>query len=223
MEETSIDRLVRSRRRSVSIEVMPDSSLVVRAPYGMGAREIEQFVRTKKRWIESKQEMMRKARENAADGKFREGGSVMFMGRKLAVTGADGLGAPEIHGDTLRVPAKMLPDEGRHAEKWLRKQAAEVIRERAMLLGWHTGLKFDSIRITGARTRWGSCHGDKLNFTYRLVMAPLEVIDYVVVHELVHIEIKNHSKTFWKRVEKIMPGYKRRRRWLRENGGALEG
>ena len=87
---------------------------------------------------------------------------------------------------------------------------------------WVNG-KAARIRITGARTRWGSCAGERLNFTYRLAMAPLEVIDYVIVHELVHIEVKNHSKTFWKRVEKIMPGYKRRRRWLKENGYSLDG
>ncbi|MBK7452806.1 MAG: M48 family metallopeptidase [Anaerolineales bacterium] len=78
------------------------------------------------------------------------------------------------------------------------------------------------MKISSARTRWGSCSPDgTLNFTWRLVMAPLEVIDYVVIHELAHLRVKNHSSKFWDVVKAIDPQYKEKRKWLRENGGKL--
>ena len=78
------------------------------------------------------------------------------------------------------------------------------------------------VRINSAKTRWGSCGpGGVLNFTWRLVMAPLDVIDYVVVHELSHLRVKDHSSKFWKVVESISPEYKKHRKWLRENGEKL--
>jgi predicted metal-dependent hydrolase len=90
------------------------------------------------------------------------------------------------------------------------------------LLAETHGFKYQRIRISSARTRWGSCSSQgSLSFTYRLVMAPLEVVDYVAAHELVHTQIRNHSKTFWRRVGQVMPDYKARQVWLRKNGQAL--
>ncbi len=86
----------------------------------------------------------------------------------------------------------------------------------------HYGYPLPQCRISSARTRWGSCSpAGTLSFTWRLVMAPLEVIDYVVVHELVHLRVKNHSKAFWAAVGEIMPGYKRCVAWLRKQGQFL--
>jgi len=76
-----------------------------------------------------------------------------------------------------------------------------------------------SVRITSAKTRWGSCSGkNNLNFTYRLSMAPLSAVEYVVVHELMHTRIKNHSPQFWHAVEAVLPHWKKERVWLRKNG-----
>jgi predicted metal-dependent hydrolase len=84
------------------------------------------------------------------------------------------------------------------------------------------GLRYEKIRITSAQTRWGSCSPKgTLSFTWRLVMAPLEVIDYVVIHELAHLRVKNHSKTFWAEVESMLPDYTRHVAWLRKNGKFL--
>jgi hypothetical protein len=84
------------------------------------------------------------------------------------------------------------------------------------------GLVYASLRITSARRRWGSC-GPKgtLNFSWRLVMAPPPVIDYVIVHELAHLEIRNHSRLFWERVARWSPDYKQQQAWLKANGRLL--
>ncbi len=107
-------------------------------------------------------------------------------------------------------------------EKWYRKQAAQVIKPRTAILAEQNGFTVSIIRINGAKTRWGSC-GPKgsLNFPYRLVMAPEDVIDYVIIHELVHLRTRNHSKSYWDTVRGIMPDYKSRLNWLQENGHRL--
>lgn len=107
---------------------------------------------------------------------------------------------------------------------WYRKQAREILTQRMEHFCKLSGWSFTSMSINSARTRWGSC-GPKnsINFSWRLVMAPMHVVDYVVVHELTHTVVKNHSRKFWEAVAGVMPDYKERRKWLRENEGRMEG
>jgi hypothetical protein len=85
------------------------------------------------------------------------------------------------------------------------------------------GFQFQRLAVNGARTRWGSCGiRGSLNFTWRLIMAPEPVIDYVIVHELAHLRVRNHSSQFWDLLEKLMPEYRQARAWLKQNGHLLE-
>ena len=108
-------------------------------------------------------------------------------------------------------------------EAWYKKQARAVITERVDFYAAKYGFEVEKIRISSARTRWGSCSAKKtLSFTWRIVMAPPEVIDYLVVHELCHLRELNHSRSYWSLVESIMPGYRSARKWLKVNGGKLK-
>lgn len=103
-----------------------------------------------------------------------------------------------------------------------KKMVKEKITERVQWYSELTGIKYSKIKINKAKTRWGSCSSKgSLNFNYRLYFAPLEILDYVVVHELSHIREMNHSKKFWNRVELVIPDYKKRRKWLRTEGKKL--
>jgi hypothetical protein len=107
-------------------------------------------------------------------------------------------------------------------ERWYRGQARQILHKRVNFYACQYDLQYKKIGITSARTRWGSCSATgSLNFSWRLIMAPLEVVDYVVVHELVHTVFHNHAKRFWKKVEMIMPNHKEHRTWLRKNGQQL--
>ena len=98
---------------------------------------------------------------------------------------------------------------------WYRERASEFLDARVRHYTGLTGAHFTKIGITDTRTRWGSCSSKGiLNFSWRLVMAPREVVDYVVVHEVVHIEEMNHSKRFWRKVEALAPEFRRAKRWL---------
>lgn len=104
----------------------------------------------------------------------------------------------------------------------LADRALKIIPERAAFYAEKMGVTYGRITIRKQKTRWGSCSGEgNLNFNCLLMLAPPEVLDYVVVHELCHRREMNHSPAFWGEVEKVLPGYKEQRKWLRENGSRL--
>jgi hypothetical protein len=109
-----------------------------------------------------------------------------------------------------------------YLESWYKQQARKIIVERVHLYSELSGLKFNSISLMSATTRWGSCSSQRnLNFNWKLIMAPLEVIDYVVSHELAHLAELNHSRDFWERVRKMFPIYRQYRTWLKRHGHTL--
>ncbi len=117
---------------------------------------------------------------------------------------------------------KNLPKARKIFTDWYKSQARIVISRRAAFLAREYGFAYTKIRISSARTRWGSCSSNgTLSFTWRLVMAPPEIVDYVVLHELVHTKVKNHSKTFWHKLEEVLPKYKSHIGWLKKNGKYL--
>ncbi|MBU0574542.1 MAG: M48 family metallopeptidase [Candidatus Margulisbacteria bacterium] len=100
--------------------------------------------------------------------------------------------------------------------KWFRNDAREMITERLERYSRQTGIRYNKVKITSAQSRWGSCTSrGNLNFSWRVMTLPLEVVDYVVVHELMHIVEMNHSKRFWSKVAGVLPDYKERRKRLR--------
>jgi predicted metal-dependent hydrolase len=106
---------------------------------------------------------------------------------------------------------------------WYRKQTRKLVNGLIAQYSKSHGFKITGVRITSARTRWGSCSAkNSLNFTYRLCMAPLAAVEYVVVHELVHTRVKNHSHKFWAGVAEILPGWKQQRAWLNTHGRKLD-
>lgn len=106
--------------------------------------------------------------------------------------------------------------------KWVREYARQIITKRTKELATLGNFKFNKITIREQSTRWGSCSSEKnLNFNWKLILAPPEILDYVIVHELSHTVEMNHSKSFWKVVEGVMPNYIVYRNWLRKNGDQL--
>jgi predicted metal-dependent hydrolase len=113
-------------------------------------------------------------------------------------------------------------EAARHLEQWLRENSSEIIEERVMEYSRIIGVSYNNIRIKDTKSRWGSCSSKgNLNFSWRIIMAPPETMDYVIIHELCHLIHMNHSKEFWTAVEKHMPDYSKQKEWLRKNGMKL--
>lgn len=109
-------------------------------------------------------------------------------------------------------------------EKELRERAKSVLAQRTAYFARQIGVTYGRITVRDQKTRWGSCsQTGNLNFNFRLILAPSEVLDYVVVHELCHRRQMNHSAQFWQEVAQVLPDYRKRKAWLTENGWRLMG
>ena len=109
-------------------------------------------------------------------------------------------------------------------EKELRERAKSVLAQRTAYFARQIGVTYGRITVRDQKTRWGSCsQTGNLNFNFRLILAPSEVLDYVVVHELCHRRQMNQSTQFWQEVAQVLPDYRKRKAWLTENGWRLMG
>lgn len=216
-----IAQIIRTRRKTVALIIQRDGSLLVRAPIGFSDRMIMELVRKKEKWIRGKQEQARIARPTPK--LFAEGEEFLYLGRlyRLAIVERQ---RPALRlGEQFTLARAALPKARGAFKAWYARQAKQVITARAELLAARHGFAHTRIKITSARTRWGSCgRNGSLNFSWRLVMAPPDVIDYVVIHELVHIKVRNHSRVFWNQVAQILPDYQERKGWLKQHGSHLE-
>jgi len=217
MHEIPVEKIIRSRRRTIALEVTPAASLIVRAPLRVSVANIEEVIRQKSGWILRKQDEM-KRRLPAACHEYTEGELFLYLGRSYPLYIVEGEGMAIERSDKLYVSRRLTPHIRTQLKRWYMEEARRELQARCMWFSLQTGYIPAAIRITDARKRWGSCtHKGSINFSWRLVQAPPEIVDYVVVHELVHIGQPDHSKKFWARVRKIMPDYERRRKWLHEN------
>ena len=221
-QEIQIDQIIRSRRRTISLEINRDGSLIVRAPLLTRRGEIEALVKTKAPWIRKNKTLIKKQALEAPSKRFVAGEQFLYLGKSYPLVIVDYQESPLILKDQFYLAAAAQESGCQVFEKWYRQRASEEIINRVTCFAQNNGFDYSHVRITRAKTRWGSCSSKgSLNFTWRLVMAPIEVIDYVVVHELVHLRIRNHSKDYWQAVSKVMPDYQIRLGWLKENGHRL--
>lgn len=180
------------------------------------------MIREKQDWILRKIGEIR-ARPLPAVHEYREGEMFLFLGGAYPLTFTDD-GRPEIERlDRLYVPSSMTPVLRSSLKRWYMQEAQKIVQERCAYFSMVTGYLPASIGVTDARRRWGSCtSAGKINFSWRLVQAPLRILDYVVVHELVHLRQPDHSKKFWRKVAGILPDYHERRAWLFKNEQLLK-
>jgi hypothetical protein len=220
--EIKIDRIIRSRRRTIALIIEPDGRLIVRAPYLVSEREIKKLVRSKQGWIARKRKEAQSQSLIRSRRSFADGERFWYLGATYPLKIVDELNPPLVLSQKFYLSRSALPHVGETFKEWYREQTRVEVIRRVNRLSKQHNLKYRRIRITSARTRWGSCSSSgNLNFTWRLVMAPPKVIDYVVAHEMAHLRVPNHSKAFWKQVHRIMPDYYDHKKWLKENGSQL--
>lgn len=215
----------RKRRKTISLNISHNNEVIVHAPYFTPAREINNFVLEKQNWIDK----IIKRRDNEAclikEKEFVSGEKFYYLGESFELeTYFEPKEKPIIIFNNSRFHLN-APDDKEIKNKlfiaWYKKKALEHISGRVNFFCAGLNIRARGVRISCARQRWGSCSPDnKLAFSFRLMMMPPEIIDYVIVHELMHIREKSHSKHFWKLVEEAMPRYKIHRRRLRELGEA---
>jgi predicted metal-dependent hydrolase len=210
-----VRRSDRARRVRVTVDAVRGVEVVLprRAP----EREAAAAIRELGPWIERRVAELAGARAAVA----ARGDTVPYLGRTLALeTDSPGRIRVARRGDVLFVPSgqERLPA----LERWYRRAARAEIEPRVQRACAEAGTSYSRLTIRGQRTRWASCsRSGAMSFNWRLLLAPEPVLDYVIWHEVCHLEVMDHSKRFWRLVASRSPGYREQVRWLRVNGATL--
>ncbi len=216
-------KLVRSaRRKTLSIQIR-QGEVQVRAPLCMPTPEIENFVRQKTRWINK--HLQRQSLFQASTPVLETGATLMWFGQpmtltfKTAPTPAVETSSSEL---TIGLPLNNADMRKTVLEGWYNQQTLEYVKTRLPFYAERVQVEPRGIKVRFYKSRWGSCwrNGD-LQFNGILAMAPREVIDYVIVHELCHMRVFNHSPEYWRLVADVMPDYARLRDWLRQQNSLI--
>jgi predicted metal-dependent hydrolase len=216
-------RLVRSRRRTLALVVEADGRLTVRAPMKLPNSAIEEFLSQKADWVRKTQSKLKARAAQRPSHTFETGDSFLWLGESFPLTLVPAQ-RPALQFDGIRftLSQKAQVNAKAYFEAWYKKQARDYLQSRLKRFARPHHFSYRGLRITSARTRWGSCNSrNELAFAWRLLMAPPEIVDYVVVHELAHTVQHNHGPKFWNLVEDILPNYKVHIRWLKEHGNKL--
>lgn len=214
------DEIIRSNRKTLSLSIDFFGRLIVRAPKRCGAGRIFAFIQEKESWILRKKAQMQGAGISLPPENL-DGYSLLLLGKPCSITLTD--------EKFVRYEAEnhrlFLPQNNAKARlvNWLKDNAKRILVEVTKTTAERMGTSFKKVSVSSAKTRWGSCSADNsIRYTFRLLYAPKEVIEYVVIHELAHTKHKNHSAYFWSEVAKYCPAWKAHRAWLKRYGALME-
>jgi len=226
---TAIPYRIRRSERARSARILVDGEGVeVVVPQRFPLRDVEPFVEEKRAWIERTLQRMHAAREEYPAPLLEHGGWVHYLGERLELRVRVEPGRTRAHvarrAGRLHVAVGAPGREPlRDAlERWYRRRAREEVAPRLDVAVARAGTGYTRLQIRAQRTRWASCSSNgTMSFNHRLLLAPPEILDYVIEHEVTHLEVLDHSPRFWALLAARCPGWRAREAWLRRHGHAL--
>ena len=214
-----------SRRKKVTITVERDREVVVHAPDHATDEAIARIVESKRHWINNKIRHSQKytKRPHPPGKELVNGESALYLGQSYRIEVVDMQTETIRFDERFLIPASSTRQRKGAMRDWYIARAKERIVPRVVRQARELGVSFAQVRIVDNRYRWGSCTvRDNINLNWRLIKAPIFVIDYVIAHELAHLLEPNHTPRFWNIVKTQVPNMDRARDWLREHGQILE-
>jgi predicted metal-dependent hydrolase len=204
-----------ARARRVRVTVDGAGEVIVTLPKKAAERRAAEAVRELRPWIERRRKALLRAAEEVA----RAPGTLPYLGTDLRVVAERGRERVHRRGDTLLVPPG---DAGEAIERWYRRRARAEIASRLDAAVARAGTRYEGLTIRGQRTRWASCSSSGgMSFNWRLLLAPEAVLDYVIEHEVCHLEVMDHSPRFWALLASRSPDWREHADWLRRYGSTL--
>lgn len=213
-------KIVRSRRRrTCALIVGFDGTVTMRIPLSMPGPAAGKLALSRMDWIMRKRRLA--LEEEARRLKMSAG--VPYLGKIYKLSFLEGGNAGfSFHGFEFRLGGALRGSAFSLLGEWYRRRAELIIGARLGHYASRAGIRHAGFSLSNARRRWGACGGKgRLRFNWRLIMAPLFAVDYVVAHELAHLRRRDHSSRFWSEVSRIMPAYREGRAWLKANGRSL--
>ena len=210
------NQIIKSKRKSITLQIKNNGDFIVRAPIKINNKEIYKFIIEKKDWI------IKKRKEQISSAfvplTFNKDEKLYILGVPYPIVVTNNRKVI-ISDNVLFVPQTEAKEQ---IIKFLKKLSRSYLSKRVEEISKIFAFKYESISISSAKTCWGSCsHNNKLHFTYKLIMCPQEVIDYIILHELCHTKVKNHSSKFWDLVATYDPNYKIKEKWIKKNRGII--
>ena len=221
VQKTRDVKIIRTSRRSKSISLkIINGILEISCPYNTSEIFIKNLIEKKKVWINKNIERSRKIHQKIdqiSNGFISYKGSVLKLVYKKS-----NIERIVFEDNKLKIFYSVESRSKKLIIEWLKLQANNFLRERLMFLSKRISIEFNSLTIKSYTARWGSCNirGD-IFLNWKLIMLPESVIDYVLIHELAHISVPNHSKKFWELVKKKNPNYCKNQKWLKDNGSSF--
>lgn len=206
----------RSNRRTVALHIQPDATVLVKAPNHMPQRQIDSFIEEHNEWIVKRLAVVEERLKHR-----RNEDEYFFLGKTLKLTPGN-YKEIAVKEDKLLFPVALMFRKEKELTAWYRKQAKNIISEQVKSYALQMKAEYKEITFSDTKSQWGRCtHDNRLQFSWRLVMAPMLVINYVIIHELSHTFEKNHTQMFWMKVRNFNPSYRQQIKWLKEHGASL--
>ena len=222
-------KTIRTGRKTLGINIDPEKGVIVRSPKSLSDNKIEDMIRKKASWILEKLDRVKEIKPKPTPKEYLSGEKLLYIGRRYRIqVEPDDIKKTSIklyqghfyikypnHKDRIKSIKPALED-------WYRQHAKSKFLERINKYKKTLGLEPNNVIIKAQKKRWGSCSSrNNINLNYRLIMAPMSVIDYIIVHELTHLKYPDHSNEFWNLLETVIPNYEEKQEWLRINGNRL--
>lgn len=212
-----------TNRKTVNISVERDRSVIVRAPQGISAEKIECIVQSKKDWIIEKINHEQKYPAKLIPKEFVSGETLLYLGRNYQLLVVDNEIDDVEFNQRFIISKSNQKNANKLLKDWYFERAKIKIEHQVKKYAKHLGVKYKEIKISDMKYRWGSCTPNNvIIFNWKLIKAPMYVLDYIIVHELAHLIEPNHTPKFWNIVSIQIPQYGKCRNWLKQNGHLLE-
>jgi predicted metal-dependent hydrolase len=215
-EELPIVIRKNARSRNMVIRYQPlQHHIALTLPRYVSIAQGLRFVEQKRGWIE------RQLKHAARPSPLQHGACIPVLGHTYRIEHVGGRGVVRVEGAELLVPGDAA-FVGRRVREWLKAQLYAEVTTLAQTHAARIGKQVSKVTLRDTTSRWGSCnHKGHLSFSWRLVFAPYDVMEYVVCHEVAHLQHMDHSPAFWRTVELLQPGHERQRQWLQTQGSSL--
>lgn len=220
----------RDRKKTASLQVSPHNEVSIIVPADLSEEHIAEIIRHKTPWIISKIKFNEEVQHPQKPKEFVSGECFQYLGRnyRLKVIHGDGKGI-ELRNGRFVVTVKSHEADRIDTSvrelltDWYIAHAEMKLKQRLDRYKDRLGVSYNGLTIKTLKQRWGSCTREGImNFNWKIIIAPMSIVDYVVTHELCHLIHHDHSKEFWRLIERIMPDYKEKKEWLRVNGALLD-
>jgi len=221
-------RLRKSDRKTTSIFIERDGEVSVIAPKPFDMQRIEQIIEKKRRWIYKNLAEWEDLNRTRVHREYVNGESFLYLGRNYRLNILDEQAKDEqsealaFKNNQFWLKKTEIVKAPEHFKQFYKTRLQDKLKPRIKLYQAKMGLQAENVRILELKNRWGSCTSKGIiNLHWKCAMLPMSVLDYIVVHELAHINHPNHSAAFWRTVEKVLPNYQEQKSWLKFNGAGM--